>query len=160
MKSAILQDNLKIETAKEEEWEPILKLLQEAGLVFWLTGNENHNGFYVVKDIVSKNIICCFAIECQKDVGILKSFAIKNNFQGKGVGKSIVDNKIGKIAKELGISKLYAASQEAPGFWRKTIFNEIQFSAINDPFFLAYINKFKDKIKNYFENTWFFIYNI
>ena len=69
------------------------------------------------------------------------------------------NNKIKDISKGLGISQLFAASQEAPGFWQKTIFKEIKFSEIKDSFFLEYLKKscFKIKSGNYYEMTHYFL---
>ena len=153
--------NIKFEKANQKDWDSILKLLEETNLTFWFTGNENYSQFYIVKvrDPNNKNMICCFAIEYENKTGILKSFAVSKDLQGTGIGKFIVNNKIKDISKGLGIFQLYAASQEAPGFWQKTIFKEIKFSEIKDSFFLEYLKKscFKIKSGNYYEMTRYFL---
>ena len=149
-------DQLKIGKASQNDWGPILKLLEETDLTSWFTGNESYKNFYTVKEPELKKIICCFAIEHENNVGILKSFAIAKKIQGKGYGK-LIANKSPEIAKELSIKKLYAASKEAPNFWIKTIFKEIKYGEIEDSYFLKYLNCFKDKVENYFEKTHYFL---
>ena len=157
MKNELLQDNLKIETATEKDWLEILQLLEENDLTFWFTGNESSKNFYIGKDLENKKIICCFAIEFEDTVGVLKSFAINKELQGKGIGKHIVNNNLEKLCQQLGIKKLYAASIEAPQFWAKTIFKEIKRSEIEDNYFLKYLDNFCDKVSNYFEKTHYFL---
>ena len=125
MQNELLQDNLKIEPAAEKDWLEILKLLEENDLTFWFTGNESSKNFYIGKDPENKRIICCFSIEFENTIGILKSFAISKELHGKGIGKHIVNNNLERLGQQLGIKKLYAASIEAPQFWAKTIFKEI-----------------------------------
>ena len=144
---------LEIKKAAKDDWNSILKLLEEADLTTWFTGSESYKNFYIVKDPNDKTMICCFAIELENEIGILKSFAIKKEFRGKGTGKYIVDKYILELAKSLKIKKLFAASMEAPIFWRKTVFNEIKIQDVDNKFFLNYLNNFKDKIENYFEQT-------
>ena len=96
-------------------------------------------------------------IEFENTIGILKSFAISTNLQGKGIGKYIVNNNLKKFCKQLGIKKLYAASIEAPQFWAKTIFKEIKRNEIKDDYFFGYLNNFCDKVSNYLEKTHYFL---
>ena len=147
---------LKIEKAKEEDWKSILQLLEETDLTFWFTGNENHNNFYVVKEPQINKIICCFSIEYENDIGVLKSFAIPKELQGRGIGKYIA-NKTPELCKALGVKKLYAASMEAPSFWVKTVFKEIKYDQINDEYFLKYLNNYCHRVPDYFNKTHYFM---
>ena len=157
MGNELLQDKLKIEPASEKDWVEILKLLEENDLIFWFTGNESSKNFYIAKDLENKKIICCFSIECENTIGILKSFAISKELHGKGIGKHIVNNNLERLGQQLGIKKLYAASIEAPQFWTKTIFKEIKRSEIKDDYFFKYLGNFCDKVSNYFEKTHYFL---
>ncbi len=124
MEKKIVKDDLKIEKACQSDWESVLQILKETGLKTYFSGNEHYNTFYIVKELETKQIICCFSIDYEDTVGILKSFAIEKNLHGKGLGKKVV-NKIPEIAKRIGLKKLYATSWEAPDFWRKTDLKEI-----------------------------------
>ena len=159
MVKEITLNQLKIEKANENDWDSILKLLEQTDLTFWFTGSENYNSFYCVKEPTDNEIICCFAIEYEKDIGVLKSFTTIKSLQGKGIGKYIAD-KTPNICKQLGIKKLYAASIEAPKFWTKTILKEISFNEIKDPYFLKYLNNFCHKVPDYFNKTHYFLAHI
>ena len=160
MKNELVTTQLKVEPAGEKDWLEILQLLEENDLIFWFTGNESSKNFYIAKDPKNKKIICCFAIEFENTIGILKSFAISKELQGKGIGKYIVNSNLERLCRQLGIKKLYAASIEAPQFWAKTIFQEIKRSEIKDDYFFKYLNNFSDKVINYFEKTHYFLLSI
>ena len=143
MKNELLLDDLKIKKANKEDWNEILNLLKEVNLIDRILGNGHYKSFYVVKD--TKQIICCFAIFHEINIGILKSFGIKKEYQGQGIGKKII-NKLPELMKNLGLNKLYAASWEAPGFWGKAGFKEINFTESHDNYFLQYADYLE---KNY-----------
>ena len=150
------KENLKIEKANESDWNPILKLLEETNLTSWLTGNEIYKNFYTVKENDNKFLMCCFALEFEDEIGILKSFAIRKDLQGKGIGKHIA-NRTPEIAKRFGVKRLYAASIEAPNFWLKTSFKEIKLDEIRDSYFLEYLRVYANKIPNYYKQTLLFV---
>ena len=137
MSSETFLENLQIEKASVNDWKLILDLLEETELKSCLTGDENYKNFYVIKSKDYKTLICCFCIDDEGEVGILKSFAISKRLQGKGIGKSVANNT-SSIAKELGIKRLYAVSWEAPDFWEKTKFKEIKKDTSKDNFFIKY----------------------
>ena len=153
MKNELLFNQLKVDKATKLDWEAILGLLKETGLAFWLSGRENYRNYFIVK--IKKKIIACFALDLNKKAGILKSFAISKKLQGKGIGKMIV-SKILKIAKELGLNKLYASSWEAANFWKKMNFKEIKLNQTKNSYFLKYVRylnknfpRFKNKTKHF-----------
>ena len=139
-------NNLTINKAKEEDWKEILDLLEEANLIDRISGNGTFNSFFTIRD-TDKRIISCFAINQDNDIGILKSFAVRKNLRGLGIGKNIVE-RISVLAKDIGLKKLYAASWEAPGFWIKTSFKEINPFDSSDKFFTKYRNYLE---KNYIQ---------
>ncbi len=143
-------DNVTIEKANKNDWGMIVSILEETGLIDRISGNGNHENFYTVKN---EGIVSCFAIFHKDKVGILKSFGVKKEYQGKGLGKLIVSKLPGLISK-IGLSTLYAASWEAPDFWKKAGFKEIKFDESKDDYFLKYADyleknypQFKDKRK-------------
>lgn len=159
MDTQSLQKQLKIEKASSNDWTIILELLNETGLADWLTGNENYKNFYVVKETSKNNIIGCFAIDYENKTGILKSFAIRKELQGTGLGKHIA-NKVTDIARRLGLKKVYASSWEAPGFWKKTNFEEVNPKESKDTFFLTYVNYLEKNFPQFSKNRKHFVLNI
>lgn len=148
----LLEDKLKIEKATKEDWADIVAILQETNLIDRVSGNGTHENFYTVK---AEDIVSCFAIFHKDKVGILKSFGVKKECQGKGLGKIIV-NKLPKLIHDIGVNTLYAASWEAPEFWEKVGFKRIKFNESKDNYFLQYAEyleknypQFKDK-RRYF----------
>lgn len=158
MAKVISLSNLEIEKAHNADWELILELLVETNLTQWFTGKERCEDFYLVKNKDLKELIACFAIACENSIGILKSFAVKNNMQKKGIGKFVL-SKVPDFAKKLGVKRLYAISDIA-GFWRKTYFTEIKYSDIKDQMVLEYLNPYIKRIENYFSIAHFFIYKV
>lgn len=157
MDKTLTLNDLKIEKANEKDWNPILELLEETGLTFWMTGKEEYSDYYVVKDPSTQNLICCFGIVANQDkVGILKSVAVRKNLQGKGIGKHIM-SQVPDICKQLKIKTLYAVT-DIPDFWRKTFLKEIKHSEIEDSILIDYINCVKDRVPDYFAIAYFFMY--
>ena len=146
MQNEVLQDNLKIERANKENLDEIMGLLKEANLLDYTPNNENYKSFYLIKS--DKNIICCFALDTESDIALLKSFGIKKELRGKGIGKSIV-NKLPKLGKKLGLKKIYAVSWEAPEFWEKVGFDEINPTDSKDNYFLSYVDYLEKKFPQY-----------
>ena len=135
MKNELLLDQLKTEKASKEDWDEILALLEETNLIDRISGNGTYESFYTVK--IQNKIICCFAVLYEGKIGILKSFGIKKEYQGKGIGKN-VSNKLPELLRNLGLTKIYAASWEAPDFWGKVGFQEVNFNKSSDDYFLQY----------------------
>lgn len=156
---SISKATFKIEKSLKSDWSTILEILEESGLTQWFLGNESYEKFFLVRNEDKNNIICCFSIETNGETGILKSFATRKSLQGKGIGKKVADLLPG-LCKDLGIKKLYAASQESPNFWRKTIFKEIKFEEIKNDFFINYLDFFKNHIDNYYACTFYFLIEI
>ena len=146
MEKQIIIHELTVKKAEHIDWNSILDILNETGLSFWLAENEKYDSFYIVNEIETNNSIACFAINKENDIGILKSFGIRKDKQGKGIGKNIINNEIPKLARELKLKKLYLlADNKEPftsySFWKKTIFLEKSFNDKFEDFFKIYINE-------------------
>ena len=152
MSKPVVLHKLEIEKANQEDWNEILNILEETKLTHWFIGGENYKNFYTVREPISKKIICCFSIATEGDIGILKSFAVRINYQGKGIGK-LIANKTPELAKKIKLKKIYAASAEAPDFWNKTIFKEINIKEANEPYYLSYIKKMEVKFPEVVKNA-------
>ena len=148
-------NSLILNKAKQEDWKEILNLLEEANLIDRVSGNGTFDSFFTVKDTDNK-IISCFAINQNNDIGILKSFAVRKNLRGFGIGKSIVE-KISTLAKDIGLKKLYAASWEAPGFWIKTSFKEINPFESEDEFFIKYRDYLEENYPQFADTKKYFL---
>lgn len=151
---AIILNNLRFEKAKEKDWNEILGLLEETNLIDRISGNGNHENFYTVK--AQGKLVCCFAIFHKNNIGILKSFGIRKEYQGQGIGK-IIANQLPDLIKTIGINRLYAASWEAPGFWRKTNFKEVNPKESKDTFFLIYVNYLEKNFPQFSRNRKHFV---
>ncbi len=145
---------MNFEKATENNWQDILNLLSSAAPIENFTSLESYKNFFIVKD--QGNIICCFAIDYENDIGILKSFAISKELQGKGVGK-LIANKTDEVAKVLNVKKLYATSWEAPNFWKKTNFKEISEAEGKDKFFIIYLNSLKTRYPQFVDEMKHFL---
>lgn len=146
---------INIQKAKKDDWQNILNLLEEAGLKEYLPDEEFNANFFVLYD-ESDNLISTFTIDFQDGIGILKSFAISKTIQGKGIGKRVA-NEMDKIAKGIGLKKLYASSWEAPRFWRKTIFKEIDENENSDLYFKDYKDRINERFPEYTKSTKHFL---
>lgn len=130
--------------------------MEETGRTVFFTGKESYENFYVVRESDKEKIICSFVIEFKNEIAILKFLGVRKNLQGSGVGKYVV-NKAPELLKNRGIKKLYASTWEAPMFWNKTVFKEIQIKDIKDKFFLDYLSElergfpyeYNNLLKNY-----------
>lgn len=141
--------------ASEADWDSILKLLDETKLSFWFSGEENYKNFFVVIDTQTNEIVNCFAIYTEGKIGILKQFATSKNLQGKGLGKYIANTIIPRVAKEIGLEKIYLqGGNKEPftsmHFWEKTIFKPIDKDKIKDSYAKNYIDYIEKRFPEHF----------
>lgn len=143
--------------ATESDWDEILKLLDETKLSFWLSGTENYKNFYVIKD---KNniLIACFAIYCEGNIGIIKSFAVSKRIQGKGIGKHLANKIIPEIGKDLNLTILYLlAGNKDPfvsiHFWRKTVYKSIKEDEVKEKYAAEYLANVKKNCGDYYDKN-------
>ena len=72
---------MKFEKATEPDWQDILNLLSNAAPIENFTSLESYKNFFIVKD--QGNIICCFAIDYEGDIGIFRVKGSGNLLQVK-----------------------------------------------------------------------------
>ena len=156
MNKHITDVQYKIERANEKDWNTILQVLQSEDLTLWFTGKESYKDFYVVRNLFDREVICCFAIDRNNSIGILKSFAVVKKLQGKGIGRKIA-NMIPNMCEELRLKRLYAVTINTPGFWNKTFFREINLIEVKDGFLLQYLCNFVDKVDQYLRKIHIFL---
>ena len=147
---------LKINKASKDDWETIVEILNESQMTFWFTGGEDYKIYYTVTDESLKQTIGCFAFDINETTGILRSFTLRKNTRGKGIGKHIVSSFIPKIAKELRLKKLFLLSDTQEPyvscpFWEKTIFKKIKINDVKDKFFKAYLDLDEVKFPDFVE---------
>ncbi len=88
---------------------------------------ENIRDFYVCLE--NDKIIGVAALHILwEDLAEIRSVAISQNYQGKGIGKKLV-NKCLNEAKTLGVKKVFALTYH-PGFFNKLGFNDIDKNAL------------------------------
>lgn len=107
--------------AQFEDLDSIILLLRKLDLVFEEVENHLEN-FFVIK--FNNEIVGCAGIEHYDDVGLLRSVAIDVNFQGKGLGKKLVE-KIINYALEKSIIFLYLLTNTAEDFFMRFGFKTI-----------------------------------
>jgi len=88
---------------------------------------ENIRDFYVGLD--SDKIIGAAALHILwEDLAEIRSVAVSNNYQGKGIGKKLVIKCL-KEAEALGVKKIFALTYH-PGFFKELGFNDIDKNAL------------------------------
>jgi amino-acid N-acetyltransferase len=75
---------------------------------------EDIRSFYVYKDN-EKVVGCCSIAICWEDLAEIKSLAVAESFQNKGIGKQLVSACIDD-AKELGIKKIFTLTYQQEFF--------------------------------------------
>jgi amino-acid N-acetyltransferase len=89
----------------------------------------DHLRDYTVIDDISGNIIAVCALGvCWENLGEIRSLAVLEGHQGKGIGTALVDNCM-KEAASLGLKQVFALTY-APGFFTKTGFRVIEKSTL------------------------------
>lgn len=163
MTNQLFSINLISRKASQDDWDSILKLLDETKLSFWFSGEENYKNFFVVVNNQTNEIINCFAIYTEGKIGILKQFATSKKLQGKGIGKHIANKIIPKIAKEIGLEKIYLqGGNKEPftsiHFWKKTDFKAIDKDEIKDNYAKNYIDHLEKTFpEDFFREATFYI---
>ena len=157
MQNELLPEQLKFEKATIEDRNEITNLLKEANLLDYTPENENYKSFYLVK--LNKKIICCFALDTNTNIALLKSFGVRKELRGKGIGK-IIANKLSELGKSLGLKKIYAASWEAPNFWKKAGFKEINYLDSKDNHFLNYAHYLEEHFPQFTKDRKYFVLDI
>jgi len=83
---------------------------------------DNVRDFFVA-EAEGEIIGCCSLHSCWEDLGEIKSLAVKENWNGKGVGKNMVDMCL-KDAPQLGLKRVFALTY-VPEFFKSLGFQEI-----------------------------------
>lgn len=157
MKANIHFNEIKIFSAKENDWDSICLLLKRANLHTYLAGGDNYKDYYVCKR--KNELISCFSLSRFENFGFIGLFAVDPMYQKQGIGQQVA-NAIPSIAKELNMTKLFLSSWEAIEFWHKTPFKEIKFYEITDLFYLWCYYQIIDTDKENAHKRKFFILTI
>jgi amino-acid N-acetyltransferase len=78
--------------------------------------NDHFDNFYAA--ILNGEVAGVIGLEIYSEIALLRSFAVKNNFQNRGIGKKLL-NKIFEISKGLKIEYLYLLTTTAQGYFSK-----------------------------------------
>ena len=107
--------------AEAKDLPEILSLLKSLDLP--ITGvNEHVENFFLVKK--GNEVIACIGIEIYTDIGLLRSAAVKPEYQGQGLGKYLTE-KILFYAQEKQCKELYLLTTTAKNFFIKFGFQQI-----------------------------------
>jgi amino-acid N-acetyltransferase len=79
---------------------------------------------FTVAEVDGKTVGCCVLAVIWSDLAEIKSLAVLEDYQKKGVGKALVENAV-KQAKELGVGKVFALTLE-PKFFEKHGFTIVE----------------------------------
>ena len=110
----------RIEIAEFEDTEEIVSFLESVDLP---TGDvdPDFTRFFIVRDENEGNIIGCVALELFTGTALLRSFAIKPEYQETDLGSSLVKRLIDE-AFEAGSDAVYVCASKAPEFFWKNEF--------------------------------------
>ena len=109
--------------AKPNEQE-IIELLKEAGLLTAdLTPKKLRN--FLVARIEDRGIIATVGCETFEGYGLLRSLAVRPDYQGSGIGRILVAG-MEAYAKESGIETLYLLTTTVPDYFTKLGFRVTQ----------------------------------
>lgn len=109
---------------KSLDYKKLLPLFKEAGLDVELD-EQDPEGLLMCFEVVEKNsneIIGASSIIKNKDTYQIKTFAISKPYQGRGVGRYLMDNMVDEL-REWGATKVYLNAKE-PDFYEKVGFVE------------------------------------
>ncbi|MCK4905244.1 N-acetyltransferase [bacterium] len=119
---------MKIRKAKTQDVIPIYKLLEYFSAKEVLLPRslaelyDNVRDFFVAED-EGEIIGCCSLHSCWEDLGEIKSLALKEDWQSKGIAKNLVNLCI-KDAPQLGLERVFALTY-VPEFFKGLGFKEI-----------------------------------
>lgn len=83
----------------------------------------NHISFLLTRNTADKVVGCC-GLESYSSVGLLRSLAVDPVFQGKGLGKRLVQQTLA-MAKEKELETIYLLTTTAADFFQKIGFNQV-----------------------------------
>jgi len=117
-----------VRKAKVKDGEKIFKILQQfalKGLLLPRSLNsiyENIRDFFVYEENGEIVAVCSLHVYWE-DLAEIKSLAVLDSFQGKGIGRKLVSECL-KDAEELGIKKVFALTY-VPDFFKKLDFKVV-----------------------------------
>ncbi|MHA1960070.1 MAG: arsenic resistance N-acetyltransferase ArsN2 [Candidatus Thorarchaeota archaeon] len=112
-----------IRAARAEDLENVLELLQLVDLPTEEVETHFEN-FIVLYDSSSDSIQGCAGLEVFEDGVLLRSVAIRPDYQGRGIGTKLVKAAIQK-AKDLQVSELFLLTDTAERFFEKLGFSVV-----------------------------------
>ena len=84
---------------------------------------DNHISFLLTRNTADRVVGCC-GLEFYSSVGLLRSLAVDPAFQGKGLGKQLVQQTL-EMAEKKGLEEVYLLTTTAADFFPKLGFNPI-----------------------------------
>lgn len=101
--------------ASDEDLESVNSLLKLVGLPIEGVTDNFHN-FFVAWE--KNQLQGCAGIEIYEDVGLIRSVAVHPSFQGRGLGRKLVET-IQRFSVENGLKEIYLLTETAKEFFSK-----------------------------------------
>ena len=98
-----------------DDWPAITALLEASGLPTSDLSPEAVPRFLVVRE--GARVAGCVAVEPYGEIGLLRSLAVSQEAQGRGLGGALVDAALGR-ARALRLGRLVLLTDTAEGFFR------------------------------------------
>lgn len=106
-------DNVTILKANKGNYQNVISLLKVLDLPPEGVIDHFQNFFIALED---DNIVGSVGIEVYGKIGLLRSVGVAKNFQGKGLGKKLVE-RIHEYSKTKGLEKIYLFTETAEQFF-------------------------------------------
>ena len=125
--TASTEIDIEISTCTKTDEQEIIELLTEAGLLTADLTPEKLRNFFAAR-IENRGIIAAAVCEAFEEYGLLRSLAVRPDYQGSGIGRILVA-EMEAYAKESGIKTLYLLTTTASGYFTKLGFQVTQRSS-------------------------------
>ncbi len=118
-----LELSIIFKASKPEDISVVTKLLQEQNLP--TGGIEDQFENFILVFTHNSEFVGCGGLELYGDYGLVRSMAIRSEFQNKKIGSKLI-NQIEKVAKDNNIKQLYLLTETAERFFSKHGYSTIE----------------------------------
>lgn len=115
-----------ISSAKKSNLSQILALLQLVNLP--IEGVAEHlNDFFIIREAnrIAGNILGCVGLEIYGGSALLRSVAVRPEYQGEGYGKDLTDRAI-QYARKKGVKALFLLTDTAENYFTRAGFVKVE----------------------------------
>ena len=133
-----MEIDIDIGTCTGPDEQEVIELLNQAGLITADLTHDKLRGFLVAR-VENRGIIATAGCEAFEEYGLLRSLAVRPDYQGSGIGR-ILMAEMEAYAKESGIKTLYLLTTTEPDYFTKLGFQVTKRSSA--PGFIAATEEF------------------